>query len=193
MKTDTKGNIVIWAIVLLLIITFSRLMPHPANFTPLAALGLFGAAYMKRGWLMIAVPLGAYWLSDLVAMNVLYAQYYDGFQVFGVLSVYIAVAAIIGLGYYLFKNVSSKQYFLRGVIGSVVASILFFLITNAFSWITDYGNIYNNDISGLLQSYIAGIPFYWNTLFSSVFFSAIFFGAMHLVEYGIPRSIQKTA
>ena len=43
-----------------------RLVPHPPNFSPIAAMALFSGAYLPRRWLAFAAPLARLVLSDLV-------------------------------------------------------------------------------------------------------------------------------
>src|SRR5262245_33438500 len=45
---------------------WSRLVPHPPNFTPLTAIALFGGAYFSSRLLAFAVPLAAMALSDVL-------------------------------------------------------------------------------------------------------------------------------
>jgi hypothetical protein len=53
-------------------------------------------------------------------------------------------------------------------VGSILSAIMFFLVTNAGSWIAlDY----DKSISGLINAYSAGIPFFRATLASQVLFS----------------------
>jgi len=44
----------------------SRLIPHPPNFTPIAALALFGGASFVDNRAAFIVPLAGLFLSDLV-------------------------------------------------------------------------------------------------------------------------------
>jgi hypothetical protein len=78
--------------------------------------------------------------------------------------VYISFALMILLGTAL-KNRASVM----GVtVGSILSAIMFFLVTNAGSWIAlDY----DKSISGLINAYSAGIPFFRATLASQVLFS----------------------
>ena len=55
-------------------VALSRLLPHPPNFTPVGAMGLFGAAYFSRKYLAFLVPFVAMWVSDLILNNAVYAQ-----------------------------------------------------------------------------------------------------------------------
>ena len=58
-------------ILFVLIAAFSRLIPHPPNFTPIGGMALFGAAYFSKRYLGFLVPLAAMWLSDLVYNNLI--------------------------------------------------------------------------------------------------------------------------
>jgi hypothetical protein len=42
--------------------------------------------------------------------------------------------------------------------------------------------MYARDLSGLMQSYIMGIPFFKNTLLGNFFYTAMFFGSYELVK-----------
>src|SRR5207247_2925737 len=44
----------------------SRLIPHPPNFTPIAAIALFGGAQFSSKRAALLVPLAGLFLSDLV-------------------------------------------------------------------------------------------------------------------------------
>src|SRR4051794_25983076 len=51
---------------LVLLAAASRLVPHPPNVTPMAAVALFGGATIERRRLAFLVPLAALLLSDLL-------------------------------------------------------------------------------------------------------------------------------
>src|SRR5262249_61424632 len=48
----------------ILIAALARVVPHPPNFAPMTALGLFGGAYLSRRWLGFFVPLLSMVLGD---------------------------------------------------------------------------------------------------------------------------------
>ena len=56
---------------------------------------------------------------------------------------------------------------------SLISSVLFFLITNFGVWAT--GTMYQKNLTGLIQSYTFGIPFFRNTLISDLFYTFSFF------------------
>lgn len=173
--------------LMVLLAAFSRLMPHPPNFTPVGAMALFGAAYFSRKYLALIVPFLALWMSDLVLNNVVYAkmypEYYQGFTWFGNVWVYASFALIVGLGYLALRKVKPAQ--LLGT--SIVASLLFFLLTNFGVWASSLGTIYTKDITGLMACYAAGIPFFWNTLLGDLFYVAVMFGSFEFVKSRYPQ------
>ena len=50
--------------IIILLAAFTRIMPHPPNFSPMAAIGLFGAAHFAKKWQAFFIPLIGIWLSD---------------------------------------------------------------------------------------------------------------------------------
>ena len=73
----------------------------------------------------------------------------------------LAVAVLIGL---LLKNFN----ILGILIGGTTSSIAFFIVTNFGAWLTL--DMYENNLSGLMHSYVLAIPFYHNTLLSTLLY-----------------------
>jgi len=147
-----------------------RLMPHPPNFSPIAAMALFGGAYLGRRAIAFAAPLGALLLSDVVL----------GFYPEAVF-VYLSVGAIVLIGWALEK----RRTVLRVGAAAVAASVLFYLVTNFGVWLVmDY---YPKSLAGLAACYVAAIPFFQNTLAGDLVFSALLFGGFALLERQVPR------
>ena len=49
--TEKKINLRFTVLVaLILLCAFSRMIPHMPNFSPLGAIGIFGAAYFTKKW-----------------------------------------------------------------------------------------------------------------------------------------------
>ncbi len=171
-------------VLFVLIAAFSRLIPHPPNFTPIGGMALFGAAYFSRRHLGFIVPLAAMWLSDLVYNNLIlpvqFPEYYTGFQLFGDLWVYGAIALVVFLGFYLLKNIKITNIALAALVGAVV----FFLITNFGYWAS--GITYPKTGAGLIACYAAAIPFFGYTLLGNLLYSAVLFGAFELTRRQVP-------
>jgi hypothetical protein len=141
------------------------------NFSPITAMGIFGAAYFARPIWAFILPLGSMYVSDLILNNTIYARYFNGFAWQPEPSVYLAFALVIVFGLLAMRKVTTMR-----VIGaSLTGSLLFFLITNYAVWAG--GNMYPHNSAGLTACYVAAIPFLKNTLVSDLLFSAILFGA----------------
>lgn len=171
-----------WAALLLIIVgVVARLLPHPPNFAPIAALALFGSVYLPKpaGFL---IPLGAMLVSDAVI----------GF--YGLTMVYVygsfLLIGLIGISVRQHKTVAT-------IIGaSLLASLLFYLITNFGVWV-DLRSGYSPDIDGLWASYAAGLPFFRNTLLGDLVYTGVFFGAYEagkvLAQRHLPERITRWA
>jgi len=170
MNQGQKKNLLI-AIGIIFVAILSRFVP-PYNFTAVGAVGLFGAAHFGKKWMAFLLPFLALWFSDLVLSNVVHAQYYDSFQWFNSPYVYGAFAAVILFGKFFLKKITTS----RILVSSVIASLLFFLITNFGSWAGGQMiDLYPKNATGLIAAYVAGIPFFWSTLAGNVFFSLVLF------------------
>jgi hypothetical protein len=184
MSTQQKVNLRFSVLAgLVLLAAFSRIVPHMLNFSPMGAMGLFGAAYFSKKWQAILVPLAATWLSDLFINNVMYYQYYPQFTWFsgGFYWPYGTYLLITLIGFLIFrKGVTPPKVFA----GAITSTVLFFLITNFACW---PGNpMYTQDFSGLMTCYVAGIPFIQGTLLGDLFYSTVLFGSFALLQQNVP-------
>lgn len=169
--------------VLILLAALSRLIPHPANFAPIGGMALFGATYYaKRYWAFI-IPIVSIWISDLILNNVVYGQYFDHFVWFysGSLFTYGAFVLIVLLGIPLLKKVC-----LPNLLGAALgASVLFFLVSNFGVWFSS--SMYSKDLNGLIACYVAGIPFFKNTILGDIVYTGILFGVFEFCARRFPR------
>ena len=165
---------------LIVLAAMTRVLPHPPNFSPVAAIALFGGAYFaNRSWALI-VPLAGLFLSDLALASInggLYASWFGGT---GIWLVYgcIVLTTVMGLG-------------LRGRVGggrvlgySLAGSMLFFVVTNFAAWLGD--PMYPKTLAGLAAAYAAGIPFFQWSVLGTLFYSAILFGGFALLRSQLP-------
>ena len=146
-----------------------RLIPHPPNFSPIAAMALFGGAYLPRRWMGFFAPLGALLLSDLVL------GFYSGMAI-----VYGSVALIVVMGWLL----ASKRSPARVGLVTFAGSVLFYLLTNFGVWAS--GTLYPKTAEGLLACYVAALPFFQNSVAGDLFFAALLFGGFALAERKLP-------
>ncbi len=176
----SKKEIIVVVLILIAIATrFLFLVDGQSilpNFTAVGAIAILGASRLKgaRRWIL---PLAVLWVSDLILNNVVYAEYYTSFQVFGSGWVYGAFLLIGVIAYYVMRKQNTmKGGWMRLAFTGIAGAIVFFLITNFGSWASSM-TPYTKDFSGLLTAYEAGVPFFRNTLISNLVFSFALFGA----------------
>lgn len=149
----------------------SRFLPHPPNFTALNAVCLFGAYMFGSLRLALLALFSTLFLSDWVI----------GFYP-TLFSVYLSFGLVTLMGYWF-----SSKFSMRGVaLATPLASLLFFLVTNFSSWLTN--PIYSKDLFGLGLSYMAGLPFLALQLTGDVFYTALLLGLFAMLEQRHPFS-----
>ncbi len=170
--------------IIILLSIVSRLIPHAHNFAPFGAISLFGAAYFKDKSMAFIVPVFSAWLSGMILNNTLYSTLHPSFVLFddNILWQSLSYVTIVSIGFVLLRsNVSIAKI----LVGGVVSSLVFFIITNFGFWTT--GIFYPKNVTGLLACYAAAIPFYQSTLVGDLMFSLLFFGSYYLISN---RSLQ---
>ncbi len=175
-KAALKSGLIISGIILFASLT--RLIDHPMNFTSVTAIALFGAAYYKNTWLKYLLPLAILLFSDFLLDIKTGWGFHSGTPL-----VYISFALIITLGIFMLKKVT----FLNIALAAVSGSFLFFLITNFAFFYPEAATPnpalgqYPHNLTGIMASYKAGLPFYRNMLIGDIFYSALFFGLAKVV------------
>ena len=145
------------------LLILSRLIPHPPNFTPLLAGAVFLPFLLKDKTLIVALPLVCLFISDLIIgfHNVMLWTYGAFF--------------IIGITVINFSKLNLKS--LLGL--SLAGPTFFYLITNFGVWLIS--STYAKDVYGLLECYVLALPFYGNSLFSTLLFSLLFLATRNLL------------
>lgn len=152
-------------IAIIFAIALFRVLPHPPNVSPVAAMALFGGAYFADRRMAFIVPFLALLLSDLVI------GLHDT-----MLFVYAGFAVTVFIGIKLQKNITMSHV----AASAVGTSVLFFLLTNLGAWATS--GLYPISMNGLMQAYTAGIPFFQNSLLGNLVFTAVMFGGFSLLQ-----------
>ncbi|WP_344977170.1 DUF6580 family putative transport protein [Compostibacter hankyongensis] len=177
-----KQALSVWiAGALIVAAALSRLLPHPYNFSPVAAIALLGGAAFRDRRLAFLLPLGALLLSDLCfALFTGTPGFYGWPQVMN----YAAFLLIVLLGTRLLRHLRVKNVLL----GSLSASLLFFLLSNLGVWLFTGGQApYTHDGAGLIATYTLAIPFLGNTIIGDLFYCIVLFGGYALARYFIFR------
>lgn len=150
------------ALSLILIGILLRFAPHAPNFTPVAAIALFGGAYLNRKYSLFA-PLVLMMISDV------FLGFHNVIPFTWGSFILIAI-----LGIWLKKHKS----ILAAAGASVASSLLFFVITNFGVWVMGW---YPHTLKGLLDCYIMGLPFLRNFTLATVLYAFAFFAAYELI------------
>lgn len=148
-----------------------RVAPHPWNFTPIGAMALFSGAIFKDRRLAFAFPLLALFAGDI----------FTGlYKIQLMLVVYSSLLASVAIGLWLREHRSVVRIGLATLLGS----LQFFLVTNFAFWVT--GLSYPHTRARLIACYVAGLPFFWNTLAGDAFYAVLLFGGFALAERTFP-------
>ncbi len=147
----------------LLIATLGRLLPHPANVTPLTAVAMMTA--IELPW-FISAPflLSTLLVSDLLLASIHHYHAFGSWTLFtwsGYLLVMLAIK-----GYHRLPHSWPKTAWLGGVL---MVSLLYWLWTNFGCWLLS--GLYPHNSTGLLTCYIAAIPFLRHSLLGNLFWS----------------------
>jgi hypothetical protein len=183
-----SNKIVFWAFAILVAVAaLYRIIPgRPPGFAPQWAMALFAGAVIKdRKWALV-LPILCLFISDalyeLLYINNISAMpgFYQGQWI----------------NYLLFGTVTFFGFFIRrpnpGIVMlfSLIAPTYFFIVSNFLTW-AGVGHFveYPKTWSGLMASYVAGMPFYKASLIATVLFSAIIFGSYWMVRKRISRPV----
>jgi hypothetical protein len=158
-----------------------------------AAVALCGAVYLPRR-IAAVLPIVMLFVSDLI-LNLFH--YHQPFFTFDILPRYAALALISVLGFTL----RGRSNLLRLLAASFAGSLIFFVITNTGSWLSEPGltaldhRTYARTAAGWFQAMTTGLPgypstwwFYRYTLLSDLFYTALFVSCMSVRFKGEPEA-----
>jgi hypothetical protein len=177
-------------LLLILISALYRAVPgHVWGFTPQIAMAVFGGSVIRDRKLSFALPLLSLFLSDLI-----YQLFYmngigsiPGFYE-GQLTNYLLFTSLTVVGFWV-----NRKQVLSILAGAVTAPTLFFLASNFLVWVGGGGLKRPLTFSGLVQCYNDALPFYWNSLYGTLFFSGVFFGGYYLLKRFVVKPDQAAA
>ena len=148
-------------IFLISVISFavlSRFLPHPPNFTPVAAIALLSCKGFNNRWIAIIIPMIIMFISDLV----------------------LGLHGSIPFVYGAFILISLFGSFVKKInIGVVLSSsVIFFLVRNFGVWFLYYPSTFTD----LVTCYTLAIPFFLNTILGDLFFSALMIYSFYYMQ-----------
>ncbi len=167
------------AFVLLVVIgSLYRVMPRPFGFAPQIAMTIFAGLMIKdRKW-AFAFPVISMFISDCI-YQVLYLNGSTAIKGFygGMWENYLLIAALTIIPM-IMKNASFKNI----AVLSFVSPTVYFLLSNFMVWMGNGGYGHPKTFSGLLLTYVDGLPFYGNSILATIVFGAVLFGGYYLLK-----------
>ena len=143
-------------------------IPHIWNFTAVGALAIFAGAQFNDKRIALLMPLAAIAISDLFIGNGFDAVVYSGF------------IAMVVCGMLANTRQNLPNLILSGIAGAVV----FYLITN-FALFYPV-SMYPHNLSGIIASYVAALPFLNNMLAGNLIYGTLLFGSFYLLKQRYP-------
>ncbi|MBI2033169.1 MAG: hypothetical protein HYT10_01760 [Candidatus Levybacteria bacterium] len=141
-----------------------RLLPHPANVAPVAALALFGGVYLEKKYAVI-LPIVIMFVSDaIIGFHNTMVFVYASFILIG----------LIGLWLRSHKTLTSV------ISASLFSSLIFFLVTNFGVWLV--GNMYQRSLNGLVTAFVLALPFFRNTIMGDLLYTGLFFAVYEFIK-----------
>ncbi|MDC0094067.1 hypothetical protein OAI86_07065 [Alphaproteobacteria bacterium] len=152
MKLNNTFNNICLFLGCLGIVLFFRIIPHPPNFTPVIAMSFYLPLFFGLGSLPFIIL--AFAITDyFIGLHSLLIWTWGGLVIIGIISKF------------------GTNIFLR-VLMTITSALIFFIISNFGVWLTSM--FYSPNLQGLMNCYIMGLPFFGNTLLSTLLFGALF-------------------
>lgn len=146
--------------ILILICVSLRVIPHPPNFAPVGATAVFAGRTLKP-WMAMLLVVAAMFIGDVVLARL------HGYAVLSPVTpfVYGGFFAQAMLG----RALRSRR---GGAIGAALCgAVAFFVLSNFGVWVTSA--MYPHTQAGLVDCYVAALPFFGATLVGDVVWTII--------------------
>lgn len=178
----------IWSLVIMIVVaSLYRVIPNrPFGFAPQLALALFSGAVIRDKRYAFLLPLISMFISDLI-YQALYmtgvTPIYGFYQ--GMLFNYILCASVTVFGLFI-----KRVRVINIIAASLAAPTYFFIVSNFFTWLgVGFFVEYPKTWEGLMECYVAGLPFYKNSLMGTLVFSTVLFGTWYFVNRPKPVTV----
>jgi hypothetical protein len=158
--TDTQRRLIL-VVLVIAAAALMRILPHPPNVSPIAAMALFAGAQLADRRLAYLVPFSAMLHGQ---MGLVYGSF----------------AAMVWLG----GRIADRQRALPVLAATLGGTAVFFLVTNLGVWAFD--GLYPRTWDGLVICYVAALPFLQNSLLGNLLYAALLFGGWRLAERRLP-------
>ena len=139
----------VFVVSLIFFAILSRFLPHPPNFTPIAAIALLSSKGFTNRWVVFLIPIVSLFISDL----------------------FIGLHATIPFVYFSFILITLLGMYVKkiNIVSVLLSSTIFFLVSNFGVWLL----YYPISTEGLAQCYTLALPFFLNTVLGDLVYGAL--------------------
>ena len=139
----------VFLVSLIFFAILSRFLPHPPNFTPIAAIALLSSKGFNNRWVVFLIPIVSLFISDLfIGLHATMPFVYISFILIALLGLYVKKINIVSV---------------------LLSSTIFFLVSNFGVWLL----YYPISTEGLVQCYTLALPFFLNTVLGDLVYGAL--------------------
>jgi len=163
--SQTSHSQLILVLAILFIGVVSRLIPHPANMTPIVSLSLIAATQLRRWFALIAITV-IILISDFLIGKFFGYPFLSSWSIF----TYTGFLAIV-----LVATFQKQAGYSSLILGALVGTLGFWTWTNFGVWLVS--GIYPHTSTGLGTCFFAALPFLRNSLAGSLVWMLIYLGA----------------
>jgi hypothetical protein len=151
-----------------------------ANYSPLAAMALFGSAYFKGYIKPYLFSLLSIFISDVILFATVHKQYGNGFLYGGWYYVYGAFLLIAVFGRFILKKISVQNI----ALSIIIAVFIHWVVTDFAVW---FGSkTYPQTWTGFNACLAVAIPFELRLLIATCIYSVIMFGVFEWMKKKYP-------
>ena len=148
----------VFVVSLIFFAILSRFLPHPPNFTPIAAIALLSSKGFVNRWVAFLIPIVSLFISDLfLGLHTTIPFVYGSFILIALLGRYVKKINIFSV---------------------LLSSSIFFLVTNLGVWLLNYPL----SVEGLFQCYILALPFFLNTVIGDLVYGALLIYPFYVLQ-----------
>ena len=148
----------VFVVSLIFFAILSRFLPHPPNFTPIAAIALLSSKGFANRWVAFLIPIVSLFISDLfLGLHTTIPFVYGSFILIALLGRYVKKINIFSV---------------------LLSSSIFFLVTNLGVWLLHYPL----SVEGLFQCYILALPFFLNTVIGDLVYGALLIYPFYVLQ-----------
>ena len=172
--------IIIAVVISVLLRTTFKIAP---GFEIVTAFSVSAGYLFTRKYLAFLIPIAIMAISDLIIGNTnIYLFTWSAFLIAPLIGILIDKMKIG-------KSLDFKIDLLKGTSSSIISVIIFFLWTNL--GVVFLTTMYGKDFSGIILSYLNGLPFLKTQILSAIIFTPLIFAIVYLLNNLSSRKLFK--